>query len=242
MSRTTIPWIDSPSDFPPTDEALEYPPGLLAASHQINADWLQASYAKGIFPWYSNNEPVLWWSTSPRAVLFTADFKLHRSLAKVARKTALDPERAIRLNTAFEQVMRACAAPRAGQEGTWITEEIIAAYVELHRRGLAHSVEHWHGNVLVGGLYCVAMGKMVYGESMFSTQTDASKVAFAHFVYWLKSQNVHIIDCQQATGHLMSMGARTVSREVFETEMANSIVQPTLNWEPRELTWTYDQT
>lgn len=242
MSRTTIPWIDSPADFPPTDEALQYPPGLLAASHEINADWLQASYAKGIFPWYSNNEPVLWWSTSPRAVLFTAEFKLHRSLAKAARKTAHDPERAIRLNTAFEQVMRACAAPRAGQDGTWITDEIIAAYVALHRRGLAHSVEHWHGNILVGGLYCVAMGKMVYGESMFSTQTDASKVAFAHFVYWLKSQNVHIIDCQQATGHLMSMGARTVSRKVFETEMANSIVQPTLNWEPRELTWTYDQT
>ena len=242
MSRTTIPWIDSPADFPPTDEALQYPPGLLAASHEINADWLQASYAKGIFPWYSNNEPVLWWSTSPRAVLFTAEFKLHRSLAKAARKTAHDPERAIRLNTAFEQVMRACAAPRAGQDGTWITDEIIAAYVALHRRGLAHSVEHWHGNILVGGLYCVAMGKMVYGESMFSTQTDASKVAFAHFVYWLKSQNVHIIDCQQATGHLMSMGARTVSRKVFETEMANSIVQPTLNWEPRELKWTYDQT
>lgn len=242
MTKTSIPWLDSPTDFPSTDHALQYPPGLLAASLVINADWLEASYARGIFPWYSQGEPVLWWSTSPRAVLYTDEFKLHRSLVKAVRKFNKNPDRVIRLNTAFEEVMRACAAPRPGQEGTWISEEVLAAYTELHRRGLAHSVEHWDGDQLVGGLYCVALGKMVYGESMFSTQTDASKVAFAHFVYWLKAQNVHIIDCQQATGHLMSMGARTVSRKVFETEMANSIVQSTLNWEPRELVWTYDQT
>ncbi|MCR2747035.1 leucyl/phenylalanyl-tRNA--protein transferase [Limnobacter parvus] len=242
MSKTTIPWLDSPKDFPDTSEALEYPSGLLAASQEINADWLQSSYAKGIFPWYSQGEPVLWWSTSPRAVLYTTEFKLRRSLLKAVRKMRNNRDNRIQINTAFEAVMRACAAPRQGQEGTWITEEVIAAYVELHRRGFAHSVEHWQGDQLVGGLYCVALGKMIYGESMFSTQTDASKVAFAHFVYWLKSQNVHIIDCQQATGHLMSMGARTVNRKVFETEMANSIVQPTLNWEPRELIWTYDQT
>lgn len=242
MTKTTIPWLRSPNDFPITDRALTYPPGLLAASEEINADWLQASYARGIFPWYSQGEPVLWWSTSPRAVLYTAEFKLHRSLAKAIRKFSNDPARSIRLNTAFERVMRACGAPRAGQDGTWITEEIISAYCELHRRGFAHSVEHWHGETLVGGLYCVALGKMVYGESMFSTENDASKVAFAHFVYWLKAQNVHIIDCQQATAHLMSMGARTVSRKVFESEMANSILQPTLHWVPRELIWTYDQT
>lgn len=242
MNKTTIPWLDSPTDFPDTSEALQYPPGLLAASLEINADWLEHSYAKGIFPWYSQGEPVLWWSTSPRAVLYTAEFKLHRSLVKAIRKMRNNPTGSIRLNTDFEAVMRACAAPRPGQEGTWITEEIIAAYVELHCRGFAHSVEHWQGDQLVGGLYCVALGKMVYGESMFSTQTDASKVAFAHFVYWLNTQNVHIIDCQQATGHLMSMGARTVSRTMFETELANSIAQPPLNWEPRELIWTYDQT
>lgn len=242
MSKTTIPWLDSPTDFPNTAEALQYPPGLLAASLEINADWLQASYSRGIFPWYSQGEPVLWWSTSPRAVLYTAEFKLHRSLSKAIRKMRSNPDSSIRLNTDFEAVMRACAAPRPGQEGTWITEEIIEAYVELQRRGFAHSVEYWQGDHLMGGLYCVALGQMVYGESMFSTQTDASKIAFAHFVYWLKSQNVHIIDCQQATGHLMSMGARTVTRKVFEAEMANSIEQPVLNWEPRELIWTYDQT
>ncbi|MCE2746413.1 MAG: leucyl/phenylalanyl-tRNA--protein transferase [Burkholderiales bacterium] len=242
MTKTTIPWLNSPSEFPSTTQALDYPAGLLAASIDINADWLEASYARGIFPWYSQGEPVLWWSTSPRAVLYTAEFKLHRSLAKAIRKMQAIPGSVIRLNTAFEQVMRACAEPRSGQEGTWITEEVIAAYTTLHKRGFAHSVEHWCGDQLIGGLYCVALGKMVYGESMFATQTDASKIAFAHFVYWLKSQNVYIIDCQQATRHLMSMGARTVSRKVFETEMANSIVQPALNWEPQELKWTYDQT
>ncbi len=234
--------MNSPTEFPDTTQALSYPSGLLAASREINADWLQASYARGIFPWYSNGEPVLWWSPSPRAVLYTHEFQLHRSLSKTVRKINRNPDRAIRLNTAFEQVMRACAAPRPDQDGTWITEEVIAAYTELHRRGLAHSVEHWEGEQLVGGLYCVALGKMIYGESMFSTQTDASKVAFAHFVYWLKTQNVHIIDCQQATRHLMSMGARTVSREVFETEIRAFMVQPALNWEPRELVWKYDQT
>lgn len=242
MTKPTIPWLESPSEFPDTDMALQYPPGLLAASQEINADWLQASYARGIFPWYSKGEPVLWWSTSPRAVLYPDEFKLHRSLAKAIRKMNMDPDSQIRMNGCFEAVMRACAAPRPGQNGTWITEEVIAAYVELHRRGYAHSIEHWQHNELVGGLYCVAFGSMVYGESMFSTQTDASKIAFAHFVYWLKTQNVRIIDCQQATGHLRSMGARTISRTMFESEMSASITQPPLNWEPRELTWTYDQT
>ncbi len=241
-TQPTIPWLESPEDFPDTSKALKYPSGLLAASLEINADWLYESYIRGVFPWYSEGEPVLWWTTNPRAVLYLDEFKLHRSLAKVIRKQARDTAHQVKLNTAFENVMRRCAAPRDGQEGTWITEEVVQAYCELHRRGLAHSVEHWRAGQLIGGLYCVSIGAMVYGESMFSIEKDASKVAFAHFVYWLKSQNVHIIDCQQATRHLMSLGAKTVSREVFESEMANSIVQPTLNWEPRELTWTYDQT
>lgn len=242
MSKISIPWLDSPAEFPNTTQALQNPQGLLAASREINADWLEASYALGIFPWYSEGEPVLWWSTSPRAVLYTDEFKLHRSLAKVVRKVSNSDENVIRLNTAFERVMRCCAEPRTGQTGTWIQEEVIAAYVELHRRGLAHSIEFWQGEQLMGGLYCVALGRMVFGESMFSKQTDASKIAFAHFVYWLKAQNVHIIDCQQATRHLMSMGARTVSRRVFESEIANSIAQPALNWKPRELVWIYDKT
>ncbi|HEX4855451.1 MAG TPA: leucyl/phenylalanyl-tRNA--protein transferase [Limnobacter sp.] len=242
MGRKTLPWLESPTDFPETTQALDYPSGLLAASGEITADWLMASYPKGIFPWYSPGEPVLWWSTSPRAVLYTHEFKLHRSLAKAIRRVRETGDHAIRLDTAFEQVMRACAEPRPGQDGTWITEEIIQAYLELHRRGFAHSVEHWQGKQLIGGLYCVAIGKMIYGESMFSRQTDASKIAFASFVYWLKASNVHIIDCQQATRHLMSMGARTVSRQVFEAEIAESISKPALSWESRELEWTYDET
>lgn len=242
MNGIALAWLESPDEFPPTSQALEQPAGLLAASADISTEWLLASYPKGIFPWYSPGEPVLWWSTSPRAVLFTDEFKLHRSLAKSIRKLQHAGKCSIRLNTSFEAVMRACAEPRPGQDGTWITEDIIQAYLGLHQLGYAHSVEHWQEGQLIGGLYCVAFGNMVYGESMFSRQTDASKIAFAFFVYWLKAQNVHIIDCQQATRHLMSMGARTVSRQEFEAAIAQAIVKPGLSWEPRELEWTYDQT
>jgi leucyl/phenylalanyl-tRNA--protein transferase len=242
MVKTIITWLNSPNHFPDTQNALEYPSGLLAASSEINADWLQTSYNKGIFPWYSQEEPVLWWSPSPRAVLYTHEFKLHCSLLKTIYKCAKDPSRSIRMNTSFESVIHACAAPRKGQTGTWINQELIAAYLDLHHRGLAHSIENWHNEQLVGGLYCVAIGKMIFGESMFSAETNASKVAFAHFVYWLKSQDVNIIDCQQATQHLISLGARTISREVFETDMKKSIIKSALNWDPRELIWNYDQT
>ncbi|WP_370262994.1 leucyl/phenylalanyl-tRNA--protein transferase [Limnobacter sp.] len=242
MTQPTIPWLLSPNDFPVTSQALRYPPGLLAASQHISADWLMQSYPRGIFPWYSHGEPVLWWSTSPRAVLYLEEFKLHRSLRKTIRRQTQDKSRRITLNMAFEQVMRACAEPRPGQDGTWITEDVLSAYCELHQRGHAHSVEHWHEGQLVGGLYCVAFGQMVYGESMFAKQTDASKVAFAHWVYWLKAQNVRIMDCQQATSHLMSFGARTISRETFEYEMAQAVIQPGLTWQPCELKWTHDST
>lgn len=202
-----------------------------------------ASYPKGIFPWYSPGEPVLWWSTNPRAVLFLDQFKLHRSLRKTVQKIALDKRHEIRLNFDFEGTMRACATQnRSGQQGTWITDEIIAAYVELHHRGHAHSVEHWLDNQLIGGLYCVAFGGMVYGESMFSRVSDASKVAFAYFIAWLKEQNVRIIDCQQATSHLLSLGACTLNRNLFELEMANALSKSPLNWQPCTLTWKNDQT
>ena len=242
ISNQTIAWIDTAADFPNTSQALTAPNGLLAASTEINAQWLMSSYSKGIFPWYSRGEPVLWWTPSPRAVLYTKQFKLHRSLRKVIQKQANDPAHQLCLNTDFEGVMRNCAQQRQGQEGTWITEEIIQAYCELHQLGFAHSIEHWQNNQLIGGLYCVAIGHMVYGESMFSRQTDASKVAFACFVSWLKAQNVHMIDCQQATRHLMSLGACTVSRLVFETEMTDAMTQPPLNWESQQLIWKNDYT
>ncbi|MCQ8896085.1 leucyl/phenylalanyl-tRNA--protein transferase [Limnobacter humi] len=243
MASITLPWLDSPKDFPTTGQALLEPAGLLAASDHLTVDWLLQSYPRGIFPWYSPGEPVLWWSTNPRAVLYVEEFKLHRSLLKAIRKQAADPSREIRLNHAFEATIRACAGhPRAGQQGTWITEHIIQAYLDLHRLGHAHSIEHWHNGALVGGLYCVAFGRMVFGESMFARETDASKVAFAYFVSWLKRQNVRIIDCQQATHHLLSLGARLLERKVFEEEMAHSISMSALNWEPCTLAWTNDPT
>lgn len=233
-----LPYLLDTTQFPPTTWAMSEPNGLLAFSTDIDADWLQAAYERGVFPWYSPGEPVLWWSPSPRAVLYTESFKLHRSLRKRIAQQRQVSTRSIRLNTAFETVIRACAEPREGQAGTWITEEVIAAYTSLHRRGLAHSVEHWNGNQLVGGLYCVALGGMVYGESMFSRETDASKVAFAHFVYWLICQNVFIIDCQQATRHLMSMGACSVPREQFEAAMAKAQSSRGPQWFSGVLPWT----
>lgn len=238
--QSTISWIQSPAEFPETCLALTQPNGLLAASETLDSDWLLASYQRGVFPWYNQGEPVLWWSPSPRAVLFTDEFKLSRSLRKTLRKVQSDPTRRITLNHDFEGVMRACAAPRRDEAGTWITEEIIQAYCHLHQRGYAHSVEHWHNNELVGGLYCVSLGRMVYGESMFSRQTDASKVAFACFVAWLIEQNVHIIDCQQATRHLLSMGAREIERQQFETALGQAAKQPPLTWAPRQLEWKHD--
>lgn len=242
MAQIELPWLNSPNEFPPTRQALSEPAGLLAASSTLDADWLMHCYPKGIFPWYSQGEPVLWWSTSPRAVLYMEQFKLRRSLRKTLSKTAQDPKHSIRMDFDFEQTIRACAQQtRPGQDGTWISEEIIAAYCELHRRGFAHSIEHWYEQTLIGGLYCVSFGGMVYGESMFSRATDASKVAFAYFIAWLKAQNVHIIDCQQATSHLLSLGAVTLSRELFEQEMKLALSKPSLCWKPSTLTWTHDQ-
>lgn len=238
--QNTISWIQSPAEFPDTRLALTQPNGLLAASETLDSDWLLASYQRGVFPWYNQGEPVLWWSPSPRAVLFTNEFKLSRSLRKTLRKVQSDPTRQITLNHDFEDVIRACAEPRRDEAGTWITEEIIQAYCHLHQRGHAHSVEHWHNNELVGGLYCVSLGRMVYGESMFSRQTDASKTAFACFVAWLIEQNVHIIDCQQATRHLLSMGAREIERQQFETALVQAAKQPPLTWAPRQLEWKHD--
>lgn len=240
--QQVIPWLESPRDFPPVHEALKAPAGLLAASLEINADWLLASYERGIFPWYSRGEPVLWWCTAPRAVLYVKQFKLHRSLRKTLRKVSTDPAYKVLLNHDFRAVMRACAEPRPGQDGTWITHEIIDAYCELHRRGFAHSIGLYRGEHLIGGLYCVALGGMVYGESMFSRQADASKLAFAHFVTWLDSQNVRIIDCQQATEHLISLGATVLPLDHFLDEMTSAQKQPVIDWAPKELIWMNDQT
>lgn len=198
--------------FPPLDAALQQPNGLLAAGGDLSPQRLIAAYRNGIFPWYSPGDPILWWSPDPRMVLAPSDFICRRSLTKTLRNAAYS----VRLDTAFDAVMTACATTlRNDQNGTWITDEIREGYGELHRRGVAHSVETWIDGKLVGGLYGVAIGKAFFGESMFAHVRDASKIAFAHLCEFLRQRDFGIIDCQMETTHLHSLGARPIARNDF---------------------------
>jgi len=206
-----IPWLDDDASFPPLTRALTEPNGLLAAGGDLSVERLVEAYRNGIFPWYSDDQPLLWWSPDPRMVLIPAELKISRSLGKRLRERDFE----IRVDSQFEAVMRACAAPRAQQDGTWITEDMVAAYTTLHSRGIAHSVETWIGGELAGGLYGVALGRMFYGESMFTRSTDASKLALVHLVRQLERWQFGLIDCQMATPHLASLGARAMPRADF---------------------------
>lgn len=207
-----IPWLGSTEDFPPLSCALREPNGLLCAGGNLTPQRLLQAYGNGIFPWYSPNEPILWWSPDPRMVLFPNEFKISRSLRKTLRRGAY----AVQTDTHFSTVINACASKkREGQAGTWITPEIQAAYIRLHELGHAHSVETWVDGSLVGGLYGVAIGRMFYGESMFAHATDASKIAFAHLVRFLAARGFGMIDCQMNTKHLASLGAREIPRDEF---------------------------
>jgi leucyl/phenylalanyl-tRNA--protein transferase len=207
-----IPWLEGNTPFPPLSQALRDPNGLLAAGGDLSSPRLLEAYHQGIFPWFSAGEPTLWWSPDPRMVLFPSEFRLHRSLRKTLRGGAFEA----RLDTAFAQVIAACArTPRPGQDGTWITDDIKAAYTALHDAGWAHSVETWMDGELVGGLYGVAIGRMFYGESMFAHRRDASKIAFAHLVRFLREREFGLIDCQMKTAHLASLGAREIPRAEF---------------------------
>jgi len=229
-----IPWLDVNTPFPDVSEALTTDaPGLLAAGADLSPKRLLAAYQRGIFPWFSEGQPILWWSTDPRMVLRTADFKISDSLRKTLRKIARDPRWEVRFDSAFEQVMRACAAPRRDGPGTWISEDIIAGYTGLHRQGYAHSSELWLDDELVGGAYGVSIGTMFYGESMFARVTDGSKVALAYLVHFLKQHGVELIDCQQETGHLASLGARPIARQDFIHHLQKCIVMPQIrDWCP----------
>ena len=218
-----IPWLHDDSSFPPVEMALTEPNGLLAASAELTAERLLEAYAHGIFPWYEAGQPVLWWSPDPRMVLWTANLRVSRSLRKLIRQQRFE----IRVDSSFRAVMQACATmPREGQAGTWITAEVIDAYCELHALGHAHSVEAWRDGQLVGGLYGVAIGRMFYGESMFSRATDASKVALVHLVELLRRFDMPLIDCQQETGHLASMGAGPVPRREFGERLGALVDSP----------------
>jgi leucyl/phenylalanyl-tRNA--protein transferase len=208
--------------FPPVTRALRFPNGLLAAGGDLSAARLLEAYRHGIFPWFGAGEPILWWSPDPRMVLIPREFKVSHSLRKTLRNGRFE----VRVDSAFEQVMRACAAPRPDQHGTWIQEEMVAAYCELHRMGHAHSVETWMGDELAGGLYGIGIGRMFYGESMFSRRTDASKIALAHLCAQLGRWNFGMIDCQMNTPHLASLGAREIPRSDFVARLQDLINYP----------------
>ncbi len=207
-----LPWLTAAHEFPPLATALSEPNGLLAVGGDLAPERLLAAYRRGIFPWYSPGEPILWWSPDPRMVLFPAEFKVSRSLGRTLRRGGYE----VRLDTAFAQVIAACAqTPRRGQHGTWIVPEMQAAYRRLHELGLAHSVETWVDGELVGGLYGIALGRMFYGESMFSWRSDASKIAVAHLARYLERLGFGMVDCQMHTAHLASLGAREIPRDDF---------------------------
>ena len=205
LSREETPW------FPPVSEALREPDGLLAAGGDLTPRRLIAAYERGIFPWYCAGQPVLWWSPDPRAVLYPDELRVSRSLRKRARNSAVIP----RLDSNFDAVIHACAAPRSADSGTWLTEEMIAAYQELHVLGYAHSVETWCDGELAGGLYGVCLGRVFFGESMFSRKADASKIALMHLVHECRRRGIVLIDCQVVSEHLRSLGSRPISREAF---------------------------
>lgn len=218
-----ITWLTDKDEFPPIQQALTEPNGLLAASDRICSSRLLKAYRRGIFPWYSDQQPVLWWSPDPRMVLFPDEFRMPRSLAKRLRRRDYE----IRLDSAFAEVMRECAKPRSEDAGTWITEEMIAAYSELHRLGHAHSVETWIDGKLAGGLYGVSLGRAFYGESMFARVSDASKIAFAHLVRQLSRWQFGLIDCQMNTAHLARFGAREITRAEFSLKLTELVNYPT---------------
>ena len=214
-----IPWLSADADFPPVERALRRPNGLLAAGGDLLPQRLLRAYRLGIFPWFSEGEPILWWSPDPRTVLFPPELKISRSLRKTLRKKLFQ----VRADTAFEAVMEGCRQPRPGQPGTWITEEMKQAYCRLHALGVAHSVETWRDGQLVGGLYGVALGRMFYGESMFSRESDASKAALVGLVRQLDAWGFGLIDCQMRTPLLASFGAREIPRAQF-TRRASELV------------------
>lgn len=228
--RRRLAWVGAGEPLPDPARAWADPNGLLAAGADLSAARLLEAYRHGIFPWYTEGQPVLWWSPDPRMVLYLDEFKASRSLLQSVRRTRRNGRWRITLDACFERVMRECAMPREDQDGTWITREIAAAYGDLHRMGAAHSVEVWDGERLDGGLYGVSIGRMFFGESMFTRVPDASKVALFALVRLLRVHGFRVIDCQQNTRHLASLGAREISRAAFLQQVAELVRQPGPDW------------
>ena len=247
MSHTppnrALPWLEPGQAFPSVEtawSATDPAPGLLAAGGVLDVPTLVAAYSRGIFPWYSAGQPILWWSTDPRMVLETRQFRLHRSLRKTLHRLLREQRLEIRFDHDFERVIRACAhTPRDGQNGTWILPAMVEAYVRLHHAGLAHSVETWLDGELAGGLYCVNIGAMVYGESMFSRRSDASKIALAALIAFCRAHAMPLIDCQQNTAHLASLGGQLMARDEFCRHVRMALPPPSPHWEFEPVYWQH---
>jgi leucyl/phenylalanyl-tRNA--protein transferase len=236
-----LPWLDPGEPFPDPSQAWDASqpaPGLLAAGGALDVESLHRAYRAGIFPWFSKGQPILWWSTDPRMVLFTDEFKLHRSLRKVLAKFVIEPRCELRIDSAFGEVIRACSgSERRGQDGTWILPRMVKAYEAFHRAGFAHSFESWIDGRLVAGLYCVAIGRAVFGESMFTRVTDGSKLALAGLVAFCRHHGIAVIDCQQNTQHLASLGAREIPRSDFAALVAQNAEKPGPLWRFDPVYW-----
>jgi leucyl/phenylalanyl-tRNA---protein transferase len=217
-----IPWLNDDDPLPPVSRALKRPNGLLAAGGGLSVPRLTDAYSRGCFPWFNEGEPVLWWSPDPRMVLYPDELHVSHSLARRIRQGRFE----IRIDSAFGDVMAACGEPRPGQDGTWISPEMTAAYTALHVAGLAHSAETWVNGALAGGLYGVAIGRAFFGESMFSRVADGSKLALVHLVAQLRRWGFGVIDCQMKTAHLASLGAREIARSSFLEQIAGLVRQP----------------
>ncbi|MGH8816203.1 MAG: leucyl/phenylalanyl-tRNA--protein transferase [Achromobacter pestifer] len=230
-----LPWLAVDTPFPPAEFALTEPDGLLAAGADLSPARLTQAYSNGIFPWYSEGEPVLWWSPDPRMVLALKDFSPSHSLRKLLRQIASREHEAsarvqVRVDTAFPRVMAQCAAPRDGQPGTWITSAMQQAYADWHQAGYVHSIETWIDGELAGGLYGISLGRMFFGESMFTHVPNASKIALAYLVRYLSAHGVECIDCQQQTRHLASLGAHPISRARFLQHVRHATAQTPIPW------------
>jgi len=238
-----LPWIESQDPLPPVETAWgmdSEAPGLLAAGADLGVNRLLEAYGQGVFPWFNPDQPVLWWSPDPRMVLQIKDFKLHRSLRKTLARYAAHPQFELCFDRAFDQVIEACSqSPREGQNGTWIVPAMVDAYKALHQAGHAHSVETWLDGKLVAGLYFVCIGRAVFGESMFSTISDGSKMALAALVQVCEHQGIVAIDCQQNTAHLASMGAREMSRAEFLALTHKAKQAPSPNWQEATVDWDH---
>lgn len=241
MKSMHLPWLNPGDPFPDASEAwdgAQPAPGLLAAGGTLDVPTLHRAYSGGIFPWFSEGQPILWWSTDPRMVLHTGEFRLHRSLRKALARFVAEPGCELRIDSAFDQVIHACAtSPRPGQNGTWIVPAMVRAYQALHRAGFAHSVETWIDGQLAGGLYCVAIGRAVFGESMFSRRPDASKIALAGLVAFCRHHGIAMIDCQQNTRHLASLGAREIARAAFVQQATRAATQAAPRWRFDPVYW-----